>query len=86
MHTNYKLHKMKKAKNKTKQGTKLTENHAPLKVSSLYILRLNKTNIYIPKVKAFFENGQKRGSLKYSDVFRNCSFQYFRVHIIIKIF
>ena len=65
---------MKKAKNKTKQDTKLPESHVPLKVSSAHIPRFKKIK-YIRKVSTirtkFFKNGQKRGPFKVSDIFRN---------------
>ena len=58
---------MKKAKNKTKQDTKLTESHVSLKVSSVHISK-NKKLKYIWKVSIirmnFLRMVKNRGVLK----------------------
>ena len=46
MHTNYKLHEMKKAKTRLNRTQKLTESHVLLKVSSAHIPKLKETKIY----------------------------------------
>ena len=47
----------------------------PLKVSSVHIRKLKKKKKYIGKLTTIrtknFKNGQKRGPLKRSDIFRN---------------
>ena len=72
MHTNYKLHEMKKAKTRLNKTLKLPESHVPLKVSSVHIPRFKKIK-YIRKVSTIrtkcFKNGQKRGPFKVSDIF-----------------